>query len=55
MRDVLRQVGNTPCLNNHGLISKPDFQRALQNIANFVFTVMDMESITAFGVEDRLE
>src|SRR3990172_9271505 len=55
MGDVLRQVCDTPCLNNHGLISKPDFQRALQNIADFVFAAMHVEPISALGFEHRLE
>ena len=42
MWDVLRQVRDTPCLNDHGLISEPDFQRALQNVADFVFAAMDV-------------
>jgi hypothetical protein len=37
------------------LIRKPDFQRALQNIADFVFAAMDVELVSVPGAKDRLE
>jgi hypothetical protein len=48
-------VCDTPCLYYHGLIRKPDFQRALQNIADFIFAAMNVEPIPGLRFENRLE
>ena len=55
MQDVPWQVCHTPRLKDHALISQPDFQRAFQGIADFVFAAMNVQLVPGSGFENRFE
>jgi hypothetical protein len=55
MWDILGEMSDTPCLNHYELITNPDFQRPLQDVAGFDFAVMDMELVSGPRFKDRLE
>ena len=49
MGDVLRQAGDAARAKDLGLIAEPDLQRALEDIADFVFAAMDVELVPSPG------
>jgi hypothetical protein len=53
--DVLRQVRDPARLKDPGLVTGPDLQRALQDIADLDFAAMDVESVPSLRVEVRFE